>query len=49
MYTLKEIKELEERNAIRLQAEKVRLGAKYLLHPDNFVKKLVKTKIGILN
>ena len=42
MLVNKEMKELRERNALRLQEAKDKLGTKWLLHPDNKVKKLTQ-------
>lgn len=36
----KHMREIQERNAQRLQEAKERLGTKYLLHPANQVKKV---------
>ena len=35
----KQLCEVQERNAQRIQEAKERLGAKYLCHPDNHVKR----------
>ena len=40
--TEKEYKELQERNRIRLIEAKIKLGVKYLLHPDNAINKQKK-------
>lgn len=44
MITDTEMQELRERNAQRLQEAKEKLGEKYLLHPNNHVKKLSRRK-----
>lgn len=41
----KQLKELRERNEIRLQEAKERLGTKWLLHPDNRVENKFKTQV----
>lgn len=38
--TSSDLKELQQRNEIRLQEAKQKLGAKYLLHPSNMRKRL---------
>lgn len=38
----KELKELRARNEVRLKEVKEKLGTKWLLHPDNKVKKVTK-------
>lgn len=35
----KQLREVQERNAQRIQEAKERLGTKYLCHPDNHVKR----------
>lgn len=37
--TEKEYQELQQRNVKRLEEAKQKLGTRYLLHPENFVKK----------
>lgn len=37
-----EYKDMQERNKIRLEEAKQKLGSKYLLHPSNFVTKKVQ-------
>ena len=38
----KQLSEVRERNAQRIQEAKERLGTKYLCHPDNHVKRCDK-------
>lgn len=38
----KQLREVQERNAQRIQEAKERLGTKYLCHPDNHVKRQQK-------
>lgn len=38
-----ELKELRERNEKRLQEAKEKMGAKWLLHPDNHVQSKLKS------
>jgi len=40
----KELKELRERNEVRLREAKEKLGSKWLLHPSNAPKKVKKIK-----
>ena len=40
----KQLSEVSERNAQRIQEAKERLGAKYLCHPDNHIKRPNKSR-----
>ena len=40
----KQLSEVRERNAQRIQEAKERLGTKYLCHPDNHVKRQKELK-----
>ncbi len=45
--TDQQIQEIRERNAQRLEEAKEKLGVKYLLHPQNHVKRLAEPlKLG---
>jgi hypothetical protein len=46
MYATDEIIELRKRNEIRLTEAKQKLGDKWLMHPNNIIKKLKKKRVS---